>query len=770
MSKDVGGLENQNVRQALKNTGLAEAAKGLKVEGGTNRTLDFKSTGEWLAQQEAHVSTTPTKDVARIDYTLNYLAELNTKAGQITNETLTQNIDAHTANIRKRIDSSTNLIADLTEIPQGTPVIDGKPRIDQTDLAASICKARVLSEIKGITSVPRKDGTYPTPEEAIAQLHSKTKEARGRIVESRIHTATRMVEDPASYLSESVNTWQEFSDAQTKITQKAEAELAQLQLLQHATHYELTQPGKDGKAAREKAFTTAWKENVEQPKKPGRAVKIEALYEDAVKRSPTNEKPLKKNLDENKIQYRGYEAPKPEKKSKSSIKVEIPTPTPNPEPISGLIIQEDLRKLDRETIDKEHVHWHPRALLLTDSHAVGYKGLEKRIRAELGPKVKVEFKKGLVYVDGQELPIYHGGDALDLEKKQRSIFQISNGFSSKSEYQAALTNDKDPKHSNAIEFQKKNAANPTMVDQIFKWVEDSPPEDFNLTEATEILNASLEKGRAIMGNHEAMFLSGFMGDNEQLLTWLCDENIGFSTFFEMTQTRATDIFGKNGFTGIPSSGDLKMFSKAQKEATCRDIREKLNQSESAKRTRDNIQKNVKFYNVINGEPQIHASIALDKSGKFIPFESVVDRTKYTEKSHQDFFKQIDTLTGFEAMDYLESQIHSGNRAAIDFAAYSKESLYGRDKFHQTMIQHGDYVMDQAGAQLKKKGLKTKPTHFVIGHTPDVGGKMIGKNLLGADKDGALVRVDLTYDKSNELVNSISATHNFGQSAPIVSKL
>ncbi len=122
------------------------------------------------------------------------------------------------------------------------------------------------------------------------------------------------------------------------------------------------------------------------------------------------------------------------------------------------------------------------------------------------------------------------------------------------------------------------------------------------------------------------------------------------------------------------------------------------------------------------------------------------------------------------MDYLEAQIHAGNRAAIDFTAYSKKSLWGRDEFHQTIIHHGDYIMEQAGAQLKKKGLRTKPTHFIIGHTPDVGGKMIGKNLLGADKDGALVRIDLTYDESKELVSSISATHNFGQTAPIVNKI
>jgi hypothetical protein len=273
-----------------------------------------------------------------------------------------------------------------------------------------------------------------------------------------------------------------------------------------------------------------------------------------------------------------------------------------------------------------------------------------------------------------------------------------------------------------------------------------------------------------MGNHDAMFLSGFMGDDEQLLTWLCDENLGFSTFHEMTKQSASEIFKKHGYAEYPSKEGVGLITGEGRSNICAEFRDQLNKSETARKTRDNIQKNIKFYNVINGKPQLHASIALDKSGKFIPFESPINRANYKDPSHADFFQKIDSLTGFEAMDYLEAQIHAGNRAAIDFAAYSKESLYGRDKFHQIMIQHGDYVMEQAGVQLKKKGLKNSPTHFVIGHTPDVGGKMIGKNLLGADKDGALVRIDLTYDKSKELVSSISATHNFGQTAPIVNKI
>jgi len=765
---------------------LKQLAKPIGMEIATkpdlSKTVEFIPIGEWLNRvEQTRLSQTPVADVARVDASLGYIQELKAKSSEakannttISTEDVGKYSNYHKSLVEKGIESSTDLVGDLTAIPNAA---------ESDQLAASMTKARVLNEVHRIMQVP--DNTTkkcPTFDEAVGVIEAKINTSRQKIVENAINDSARISRNPDIFYQGDATTIDEWFKETTAFSDQTKRSLGQLEMLRFTNYY-----SQIGNTAERASAVTKAVEDLAKPETKqvyGRQEKMQAVIDYAENSGVLNKDQIGNIL--KKYPHIRTE----DRQSNSETIANAPSVVVQTEDgrleenKPGMCQKEDVEKLEQKVVDKEHVHWDKRAVLLPDTHGANQQAIEASIREAYGVDINVDFHDRKAFVDGEEVIIYQSGDIIDANKELMRWYEMSAGqLQSQAEYEEALANERHPKHIRAVNRENylKDPKNLSEFQENWKRLENT-----RVNESVDYWSDAIKEGRMILGNHEAMLMAGFVGDNEQLLIWLSDTNQGSSTLSTLTGLSRERDLGIVGLDEVVISG----YSPEKKTEICNKVREALKNSPQSKELLTNLFDHAKLYNIVNGDLVIHACVPIDKdTGKLISPESsnslkneylrVPSRQQYsTEESYQfvvqsqklasEFYSNVESLTGLEALDYIEQQIRARNPYAVLFIANGRAEkmspLWGRTNFQEAMQAHGDTAILELSRQAEKKGVQGGIKKVIVGHTPTIGGTSIGNNLLGADNDKhSAVRLELTKDSSGRINNEIRAVHNFGSS-------
>jgi len=754
----------------------------IATEPDLTRSVKFISIGEWLNHIESNrLSQTSIADVARIDASSGYIQELRGKSQEARQHNAivsTHDVENFSGKykdaVERGIKQSTNLVDDLTAIPNA----------DETNqLAASIVKARVLNEVHRVMQTPDKSGNLPSFDEALTQVEAGMSGSRQRVIENAICDSVRIIRSPEAFYQGEASTLEEFFNETRAFEQQARFSLGQLEILRHANYY--TQAG--NKAERVRAITQAIN-SVADPNIQtvyGRQERLQALIDYSKNYGLLTKDQLAEQLKrypQIQVQERALITERPAVATTITIvKVEdggLQENTP------GVCSTEDVEKLKQKMVDKDHVHWHARALFIPDTHGSNRQAIQSSIKQAYGTDVDVEFRDGKVFAGGEEVILYQGGDFIDPNKELMRWSEIyAGGITSHNEYLKAIKDPTHPKHSKAINlrnFFDKNSGEYEKSQEQWERLG-----NIRVSESVDYWQDGLRDGRVLWGNHEAMMVAGAIGNDEALLDWIMDTNQGSATLFELTGfSRESDL----GFVGFDESV-ISHLDTQKKAEVCQKVREALRNSPTSKDLINNLMANVKLYNIVNGELIIHAGIPVDiNTGKLISPESSQSLKKFylqipsregypsealyqsavdLQKKAQEFYSKIDTFTGLDALDYLENEIKARNPYAIIFVARGDDKmspLWERKPFQEAMQQHGDVVISELSKQAEKKGVVGGIKRIIVGHTPAIGGTQVGERLLGADDNNhSAVRLELSKDSSGAISSEVRAKHNFGSS-------
>lgn len=454
-----------------------------------------------------------------------------------------------------------------------------------------------------------------------------------------------------------------------------------------------------------------------------------------------------------------------------------------------LATAEDLIRVEESIKDKDHVHVHPQAFVIPDTHGLGAEGIVSRIREIAGKDADVQYLDGKVNINGQEAHIYGLGDMIDLNKSiNRQMFV------SEEDLKDAAENSKHPWHKIAVSA--LNDIQTSMQERARYEEHWKNMSEFNRALGYDFWKSRIEDGQVVLGNHELMMLAGLLGGDKALMLWLNPQNRSDVTYRFFSGQDPNIIAGN----ALRQAGvDLSKF-------TSKDSRP-LNQSEylvrgkevdltadmakelrkyflNSKRGKDFMQlllKNFKLYNIVNGVLLTHAGIPIDENGNLVAPESAIPEDVGIDKGKKEFEAAIAGRRGIELYDVIEKMVRNsepGYQYAILFLGYGSSDnnspVFMRKGFQNAMSGNGDMVLSQLNDQMIRKG-GPKITRIMVGHTPSDEGQMWGSGLLGADdKRGSAVRLEvLAQDAPDNRINlkvEVDSRHNFGQKDSIQSPL
>ena len=769
---------------------MKHVTKPLGIEVATkpdmSRTVDFVPIGEWLGHiEQSRLSQTPVSDVARIDSSLGYMQELKGKSQEagshntsITVGDVEKFSQQYKSTVEDGIRKSNDLVGDLTAVPNAG---------EANQLAATITKARVLGEVQRVMQTPDVNGRHPTFDEAVARIESQMGISRQKVVENAINDATRIIRSPDSFYQGEASTWEEWLTETTAFENQARTNLGQLELLRFSNYY--TQVG--NRVERTGAITKAIENlaNAGNQQVYGRQERMQAVIDYSESHGLLDNDQIASVL-------KNYPHIRTEERSAVTEAAADVTALTVVHAEDGRLVEnepeicqkEDVEKLEQKIVDKEHVNWHGRSIFIPDTHGANQQAIESSIRQAYGTDVAVDFRDGKVFADGEEVILYQGGDIIDFNKDLIRWYSMdAGGLASQAEYDTALSDEKHPKHDKAVRRKEYFDRTPGAYEEFQeKW---QRLNNMRVNESVDYWKDALKEGRVLWGNHEAMMMAGFVGDNDALLTWLTDTNQGSSTLQALTGlSRESDL----GLGGVDEN-IINNMDPQKKSEVCNRVREAMRSSPQSKELITSLLDNAKLYNIVNGELIIHACVPVNKNtGKLIPPESsrsrrdsylqVPKREQYpteeafqaataSQKKAQEFYDKADTLTGLEALDYIEQQIRERNPYAILFIANGRAEtmspVWGRKPFQEAMQSHGDVVISELSQQAEKKGILGGIKKIIVGNTPTIGGSQVGEKLLGADDDRhSAVRLELTKDASGRINTEARAVHNFGSSSLI----
>jgi hypothetical protein len=450
-----------------------------------------------------------------------------------------------------------------------------------------------------------------------------------------------------------------------------------------------------------------------------------------------------------------------DKSETESLQPSLPTPD-----VSQLVQERDLETLKSQVKDTEHVHWHPRAVIIPDTHGLDPEGVTGRIQ-QLFPQASIEVKGDGIYVDGEEVPVYQLGDILDPDK---DLMGWADGLTlpTHDDYLEALNNEDHPQHEKALQLQGLFDVRPGL-EEAYKerWTRLGRTKP---TEAAEFWMS--HENNALWGNHEAMMIAGtHAGDDDMLLLWLRERNAGRPTFEDFTGQSLSEVIGYQ----ILTSSSIDNFSLEEKARYAEKLRKALLQSDKYISFVNSFLQNANLYQIVNGMVLTHAGIPVDQNG-----ELTIPKTRefaFKGVNKKDVGRFVSGLVrgggGLPSLDYLEECLKGEDETmreiALKFLAngstQNMSPLWVRKPFQDVMEKHGDTVLAQLTGQAHEKGHTGKIVGVVVGHTPTIGGQRIGPGLYPAD-DGEATPVILRLWKGSEsekVVLDIWANHQFGQS-------
>lgn len=405
--------------------------------------------------------------------------------------------------------------------------------------------------------------------------------------------------------------------------------------------------------------------------------------------------------------------------------------------VERLCTEGEIRKLQEGIVDKEHVYYHRRAVIIPDAHGLSKEAIFERIRAIYGEGENVEIKDDSVYVNGEEVVVYGMGDVADPDKGlMRAV--LENKIWNRNIYSEALQNTDHPKHGIARKIKE--------TPKYLEWYEALwlRGEQTDVESAIRYWIQALNEGRMCLGNHEIMYIAGMLGSDTQLFNWLIAENGGFVTFKALT--------GKTLFKVLEGITEKKWtgFNEQHRDALRGDpqewtriavsIRQELQNSSLAQEFLDALCEKPKLYLIVNGEPITHAGFAKDGSGQLIDYER---------------------------LDQLEEAIQRRDLNEIRKLAQGRSGelpvVWVKKDFYDILEDSPSAIVGPLELLAGPKGVK-RMGPFLVGHNPDIGGKAVAEGkLLGCDTGNCdPVMVDLVA--GGEAL--IQAVHNFGTGGPI----
>ena len=255
-----------------------------------------------------------------------------------------------------------------------------------------------------------------------------------------------------------------------------------------------------------------------------------------------------------------------------------------------------------------------------------------------------------------------------------------------------------------------------------------------------------DQGQVVLGNHEALAMSGIAGHDEDLMMWLCDTNQGTSTL-EAFGIKVDDL------PRISYDSRSKEFEKpiptAEQLAA---IRQRIGSNPELSKFFDLLQKKGKLYAIANETLIVHAGIALDKEGHLIA----------PQRAGANWEIFDGTVVGLDALDKIEEGIRKRDARMLHMLAAGGGSdqmspLHMRQPFFNIMKDENaaQTAITELSKQAQARGADIKI--IAIGHSEAVGGKAIGKFVLGTDTSiGDVVTLDASSNKKVE----IQSRHNF----------
>jgi len=775
-----------SMQDIAKATGIEVATKPDK-----SKSIELASTREWLSHLEAsRPLENPTNNVARVDAALAYIKELQVRNQEAKRQGTTVSLTDVEAGTNKyksianeRVKQTENIADELTAIPDGS---------NPDQLAGAIIKARVLSEAQKLMQIPNEKGVKPTFEEALQQIESGIAGSRQVIIENGINDAIRTIRSPEKFYQGDANTYEAFAQETEALRNQAQANLGALEIFQYANYY--TQAG--NRVERTAAITQAI-ENAANPNTKhvfGREERLQILLDYSESNGLLN-KGQRREILAKYPHIKVSDRPASTEPTKVADNTSMIVKTEDgrlPENTPGICTPEDVEHYEKKVIDKEHVHYHARAVFVPDTHGANQTSVEESIKRAYGTEVQIEFRDGKVYADGAEVTIYQGGDIIDNNKDLVRWYSMdAGGLGSQAEYEAALADNAHPKHERAVRRKDYFDKTPGAYEEYQRnW---DRLKNMKIDESADYWKEAVKDGRVLWGNHEAMMMAGFIGDNKSLLMWLGDTNQGSSTLQALTG------LSRERNLGLVSLDEtiIDNMDPQKKIEICNKVREALRNSPKSKELITNLLDNAKLYNIVNDQLLIHACIPIDQNtGRLIPPESSgtmkaiytqePTRTQYpSDEAYQsavsnsnkakEFYEKVEKLTGLDALDYLEVEIRAKNPYAILFVQFGgpekMSPLWGRKPFQEAMQLHGDVAMAELSKQAEKKGATGGIKKIIVGHTPAIGGSQIGEHLLGADDDHHnAVRLELTKDATGKVNTEVKAQHNFGSSKLITNTI